>query len=664
MLIRIRSKDGNFRYDLSPDDDISKLLEKILETSIDPDISSITISNQPRGNEVKISSLKGQTLRKLGLNHGDLVFVSYQVKSDGTDDAPAPSTSAARPNTAAPKEAKRPWELVQEDSVDTYWRSQSGKIPRERDSRFCKHALNGMCDYCMPLEPYDVAYHKEHAIKHLSYHAYLQKITPKPSASAASQLPPLNPLSYKVKVPCPTATHPPWPAGICTACQPSSITLQSQPFRMVDHLEIASLDIIDRFLQAWRKTGLQRFGWLIGRYEPYDKVPMGVKAVVEAIYEPPQQGELDGLTLGWPWEDETRIRQLASQASTSLTVVGYIFTDLDPTPEDRTKNVYKRHPQSFFLSSLEAIFAATVQRANPTASRSSPTGQYASRLVTAVLTATEDGQVDVSAYQVSEQAVAMVEADMIEASVDPGIVRVKEEDRTDDSARYVPDVFFSYKNEYGLEVKKSAKPCFPVEYLLVNVTHGFPQNPSPVFQSTAFAIENRPGLENQSLETAMSALNRLEAPSLYPGSESYKKIELAKWLSDWHFVAFLQTTQLFSNDDIKVLMHTVTSPTLLEDAKSIDPVLSTEGWHTLMTFTRESAPARPSSSAPSGGAADRMDDDIPPEVFDQIAADDAARAAAASDSGGGGSSGIRICPHCTFENDHGGDCDVCGLPLA
>lgn len=238
---------------------------------------------------------------------------------------------------------------------------------------------------------------------------------------------------------------------------------------MVDHLEIASMDIVDRFLGAWRRTGLQRFGWLMGHFQPYDKVPMGIKAVVEAIYEPPQEGELDGLTLGLPWEEEHRVRNVSSETSTPLTIVGYIFTDLDPEPEDRTKNVYKRHPGSFFLSSLEAVFAATLQKANPTPSKSSITGQFASRLVTAVLTATEDGQIDISAYQVSEQASAMVEADMIEPSVDPGIVRVKEEDRTEDSARYVPDVFFSYKNEYGLEVKKSAKPAFPVEYLLVNV---------------------------------------------------------------------------------------------------------------------------------------------------------------------------------------------------
>lgn len=47
-----------------------------------------------------------------------------------------------------------------------------------------------------------------------------------------------------------------------------------------------------------------------------------------------------------------------------------------------------------------------------------------------------------------------------------------------------------------------------------------------------------------------------------------------------------------------------------------------------------------------------MDEDISSEFLDQITAQD----------GGGG--GTKICPHCTFENTHGGnDCEVCGLPL-
>lgn len=60
-----------------------------------------------------------------------------------------------------------------------------------------------------------------------------------------------------------------------------------------------------------------------------------------------------------------------------------------------------------------------------------------------------------------------------------------------------------------------------------------------------------------------------------------------------------------------------------------------------------------------------MVDDIPQEVYDQIAAEEAAmRGEHGGASGSGGSSNVKICPHCTFVNEHGGDCDVCGLPLS
>lgn len=42
---------------------------QILSTAINPDVSTMTISNQPRGNEVKISSLEGRTIRNLGLKY-------------------------------------------------------------------------------------------------------------------------------------------------------------------------------------------------------------------------------------------------------------------------------------------------------------------------------------------------------------------------------------------------------------------------------------------------------------------------------------------------------------------------------------------------------------------------------------------------------------------
>jgi nuclear protein localization protein 4 homolog len=62
-----------------------------------------------------------------------------------------------------------------------------------------------------------------------------------------------------------------------------------------------------------------------------------------------------------------------------------------------------------------------------------------------------------------------------------------------------------------------------------------------------------------------------------------------------------------------------------------------------------------------------MEEDIPQDVFDQIEAEEAA-ARIARESGAparvSDSMGGRVCPHCTFENTHGGrDCEVCGLPL-
>lgn len=623
QLVRIRTKDGVLRIAAEADDDARVLIDKALAQT-GADASTFTLSDEPRKPGQPADQLCGRTLRELGIGcvganrHGHLLFAEYASPAAGAD--AAADAAAARPAVANAGGAPRPWESVAVGRVDRYWMQQEGTIPRKRDPQFCRHGEKGMCDYCSPLEPYDQKYQAEHGIKHLSFHAYLRQ---KDTGKAASYVPPLSEVDYKVRVPCPSGAHAPWPGGICTKCQPSAITLQRQPYRMTDHVEFAHPSLIESLLDIWRKTNAQRFGFLIGHYEPYPDVPMGIKAVVEAIHEPPQQGDVDGLVLGVPWEDQARVERLARACD--MQVVGMVYTDLeaaDSTHTDPTRVgqvACKRHAGSFFLSGVEAIFAAQLQQANRTPTPSSTSGVFNSRFVTCVLSGTPDGAIDIAAYQVSEQAMGMVDADMIEASVSPAVVRVKPSSDT----RFVPDVFHRYKNKYGIDIKENAKPTFPIEYLIVNVSHGFPTAPAPRFLSHEFSVENRPGLHDQDFTAFLRGVARTQSAD-----------ELIRMLSDWHLLAFLGTTGLLGDDDMDALVHVATT----HERGALDALVSRPAWQNIAAIAA-------AESAGGGDAGDAGDSDAEPAG----APDEAAGIA---------------CPHCTFINAPGSsDCAVCGLPL-
>jgi hypothetical protein len=133
--------------------------------------------------------------------------------------------------------------------------------------------------------------------------------------------------SYKVNKNC-KEQHRPYPQGMCNKCLPPAVVLTRQSYRHVDYVSFMNFKEMSQFVGAWQQTGCyeQRMGYLYGYYSEDPNFPDGVRVNVEAIYEPPQLGELNGVQ---PLDDPLRSKVDMISESLSLERVGYIFTTLN-----------------------------------------------------------------------------------------------------------------------------------------------------------------------------------------------------------------------------------------------------------------------------------------------------------------------------------------------
>ncbi|XP_015190103.1 PREDICTED: nuclear protein localization protein 4 homolog isoform X3 [Polistes dominula] len=639
ITLRVQSSEGTKRVDACLSDSVFTLFEKVFTAF---NLNSLTFGlYKQRNRQDEIISTRSKTLLEAGLSHGDML---YLVPFNGAQlwNTPSARLTDGGSNTnrivqnSNVKGALRSLPNVVEDEVDEQLWKLDGKIQRKRDEKLCRHGVKGCCVHCSPLEPFDEVYMKEQNIKHLSFHSFLRKLTAGVDRGKFLQL---DDICCRVKTGC--KDHPPWPRGICSKCQPNSITLNRQTYRHVDNVMFENASLVERFLNYWRSTGHQRIGYLYGRYEIHTDVPLGIRAVVAAIYEPPQESTKDSIQL-LPDEKESLVNELAR--SLNLKKIGWIFTDL--IAEDVKKGTVKhvRNIESHFLTAQECIMAGYFQNQFLNPCRLSPSGYYGSKFVTVCVTGDDKNQVHMEGYQVSNQCSALVRDNCLVPTKDaPELGYVIES--TD--KQYVPDVFYKEKDSYGNEVSRLARPL-PVEYLLVDIPASTPLTPQFTFYAnddiTPFLIENR--LIDGQVQ---------EFRSLCTYMQQFNSDQFLEAISDFHLLLFITTMDMLPMKDhmgpLLEAVRTKNKQTAIEWSRS-------EHWATVEQLISASAASTSQvPQAPFNSGMIRASSSLPATSSSVAVGTEAAAANSSANQE------LWTCPHCTFIN--GAEfsiCEMCSLP--
>lgn len=491
--------------------------------------------------------------------------------------------------TPKPSKATRP----DMDQLDIKLLSQSGMITRERDSHFCRHPENAMCDYCSPLNPYDLSYLKEKGIKHLSFHSYIKqqlkdsptKINIQDLLSNSAHIPLLEEPNYRIPS---CSSHAPYPLGLCSKCQPNAITLQPQTFRMVDHVEIDHGGLIDSFLKSWRDSGYQCFGILYGSWEVFDGVPLGIRAIVSVIHEPFQDGSVDGFELLDDPANELyhSYENLAEKTASwlGLQQIGMIYTDLVDDGSGKGTVISTRGPShDYFVTCYEALWMARQQLKHRYVCPWSKSNRFGSRFVTVIVSGDDQsGSISLSSYQMSLSAMAMIEADLITSSSDPSSMYVL----PSTNQRYVPEIFYRKGNEKdrgnGSSTLCKADPIFPVDFLLVTLSHGFPSHPRIILTSGSFPMKRY--LVHIKGQTAPSILLQALDKYFTPMFNHHDSITLdhLKLFSDFGVLMAITWLDILSEQDYNLLKKAI----MCKDISSLETFLESGSWVTIRSLLR------------------------------------------------------------------------------
>jgi nuclear protein localization family protein 4 len=183
--------------------------------------------------------------------------------------------------------------------------------------------------------------------------------------------------------------------------------------------------------------------------------------------------EVDGFEL---LDDENDKLADALAAGIGMTRVGWIFTDLhvDPALKAPANVSFTRDMSdtTTVFTAGELLQAAYLQsqRPNIVSRKYCSEGNFGSKFVSVVMSGDKDNFAAPTAFQASNEAVAMAKADILAPSTTAANEMLVQ---LSDDTRYVPEIYYTHKNEYNKEVKSSASPSFPSDYLMCDMQAAF-----------------------------------------------------------------------------------------------------------------------------------------------------------------------------------------------
>lgn len=247
---------------------------------------------------------------------------------------------------------------------------------------------------------------------------------------------------------------------------PPSVSIKQQPYRHVDTFSVINVPEMENFIGYWHsvllENGLQRAGWMYGYYLEDNNYDEGTRAILEGIYEPPQEMVGDMAKIK-PDPNQARVDRIAE--ALGIERIGWIFTsfiiedDTLMTPEEifEIGKLQNEHSTDLhFTKYTLSKFISCAVRPDPSLG----------------------GAPGISPFMVSEQACAMVrDGIMATTPADRKACVIREANKNE----LIPD--------FVVEGKPSKK--IATDFFIVRVNDTAPKKHQRLFTHAEFPRENR-----------------------------------------------------------------------------------------------------------------------------------------------------------------------------